>query len=210
MFHNLEQLLISYADKLPLEVFLFLGSILEEVIAPIPSPFIPVAAGSVSALQAKPLIFLFWLAAFGAVGKLIGAWVLYIFADYAEDIVLGKFGKILGVSHKEIESVGKHLTGGHRDLIVLTVLRALPIMSSTLVSVVSGVLKINKKTYTIATLVGTYIRDLLFLYFGFAGLQTFGSLVNGLEDTESKIQAVSGGVILVLLVWLFFKRRKNS
>ena len=45
MFHTLEQTLLSYADKLPLEIFLFIGSIVEEVIAPIPSPFVPVAAG---------------------------------------------------------------------------------------------------------------------------------------------------------------------
>lgn len=209
MFHTLEQIIISYADKLPLEIFLFLGSIIEEVIAPIPSPFIPVAGGSISAIQTKPLIFLFWLAAFGAIGKVIGAWVLYILADKAEDLVLGKFGKYLGVSHKQIESVGKHLNHGGRDMVVLTILRALPIMSSTLISVVCGILKVNKKTYTVTTLVGTYLRDLLFLYFGFAGLHTFGSVVNGLQDTESKIQAVAAGVILTLLVWLFLKRRSS-
>src|SRR3990167_9664077 len=106
MFKAIEETLFSYADKLPLEVFLFAGSIIEEVIAPIPSPFIPVGAGTVAAVQEKPLLFLFWLAGFGAVGKVIGAWVLYFAAYKAEDIVLGKFGKFLGVSHKEIESVG--------------------------------------------------------------------------------------------------------
>ncbi|MEK7521314.1 MAG: VTT domain-containing protein [Patescibacteria group bacterium] len=209
MFHTLEQTLLSYADKLPLEIFLFIGSIVEEVIAPIPSPFVPVAAGSVSEIQGKAFFFLFWLALFGAVGKLIGAWFLYLAADKAEDVVLGKFGKFLGISHKEVEAVGKHLNHGGRDIIVLTALRALPIMSSTLISLVSGILKVNKKTYTVATLVGTYLRDLLFLYFGYAGLHTFGSLVTGLEDTESKIQAIAAVGILIFLVWIFFKRRKS-
>ncbi|MBI2267917.1 MAG: VTT domain-containing protein [Candidatus Blackburnbacteria bacterium] len=208
MFTQIESLIISYSDKVPLEIFMFLGSIIEEVIAPLPSPFIPIAAGSVTALQGKPLSILLWLAAFGAMGKVLGAYVLYFAADKAEDIVIGKFGKIFGVTHKEIEGIGKHLNQGYRDIVVLTILRTLPIISSTLVSVVCGTIKVNKKTYITATLVGTYFRDLLFLYFGFIGLSTFGSLVRGLESTESKLQALAAGAILIFLVFLLFKRRK--
>lgn len=206
---QVELALASWANQLPLEIFMFAGSIVEEVIAPLPSPLVPATAGSVAALQNRPLGTIAWLAAFGATGKVIGAWVLYLLADKAEDIVVGKFGKFLGVSHKKIEGIGKHLQGGRRDLAVLTLLRALPVVSSTLVSVVCGTIKVNKRVYTLATFIGTYFRDLLFLYFGFAGLSAFSNVIAGLENTESKLQLISLSAIFVFLTWLFLKKRRG-
>ncbi|OGY09371.1 MAG: hypothetical protein A2700_01810 [Candidatus Blackburnbacteria bacterium RIFCSPHIGHO2_01_FULL_44_64] len=207
---TLETLLTSYADKVPLELFIFFGSAIEEIIAPIPSFAVVTVAGATAALQRQPLITLFVLAGFGAIGKVIGAYFLYILSDKAEDLVVKRFGKFLRVSHKEIENIGRHFGFGRRDLFILTLLRALPIVSSTLVSVVSGAIKLNMRTYLIGTLIGTYFRDLTFLYFGYAGVGTFESITSGLEDLESKIQALAVIAILGILIWLFFKRKKHQ
>jgi membrane protein DedA with SNARE-associated domain len=209
LLESIEPVLVSFSDKVPLEIFISAGSFIEEIIAPIPSFLVVTVAGSVAALQEKPLAVIFWLAIFGALGKLAGAWVLYVFADKAEDLVLGRFGKVLGISHKEVESIGKHLNRGRRDLFLLILLRALPIISSALISVVCGVLKVNRRTYVISTLVGTYIKDLIFLYFGFAGIASFESTLHGLNSLESKIQVLSVVAIFLLLAGVYWKRRRT-
>lgn len=209
MLNQIEAYLIEYAHKVPLEIFAAVGSTVEEIIAPIPSPIIMTVAGSVAELQGKPITILLWLAMFGAIGKVLGAYVLYFFADKGEDFILGRFGKFLGVTHKEIESIGKHFNKGKRDILILILLRATPIVSSTLISVFSGIIKINLKVYLLATLIGTYIKDLLFLYIGYTGLATFHSLTNKLDTIESKLQTITVVVILIIFIVYYLKKRKT-
>lgn len=210
IFAEVEQTLISYADKVPLELFTLVGTFVEEVIAPIPSPLMMTTAGSIAALQGKAMSYLLVLSVIGAIGKLFGAWILYFFADKAEDIVLGRFGKLLGVSHADVEKVGKHLNGGLRDDLILIVLRALPIIPSSVVSVGSGILKINLKTYLYTTFIGTIIRDFVFLYFGFVGVSAFEGYIKGFESVESMIQIAVAAVLLAFMGYMYYKRHKNK
>lgn len=210
IFTEIEHTLVSYADKVPLELFTLVGTFVEEVIAPIPSPLMMTTAGSLAALQGKAMSYLLVLSVIGAVGKLFGAWILYFFADKAEDIVLGRFGKFLGVSHKDVESVGKHLNGGYRDDLILIVLRALPIIPSSVVSVGSGILKINLKTYLYTTFIGTIVRDFVFLYFGFIGVSAFGGYIRGFESVESLIQIGVAGAIFLFFAYMYYKRGRGK
>ena len=209
-FTGLEQTLVAYASKVPLELFTLVGTFVEEVIAPIPSPLMMTTVGSLAALQGKAFSYLLILSVIGAVGKVFGAWILYYFADKAEDIVLGRFGKFLGVSHADVERVGKHLNGGYRDDIILIVLRALPIIPSSVVSVGSGILKINLKTYLYTTFLGTIIRDFVFLYFGFVGISAFEGYIKGFESVESLIQIGVAGILFVGMVYLYWMRGKHK
>ena len=210
VFSGLEQTLVAYADKVPLELFTLVGTFVEEVIAPIPSPLMMTTVGSLAALQGKALSYLLVLSVIGAVGKLFGAWILYYFADKAEDIVLGRFGKFLGVSHSDVEKVGKHLNGGYRDDLILIVLRSLPIIPSSVVSVGCGILKVNLKTYLYTTFIGTIIRDFVFLYFGYVGVSAFEGYIKGFESAESLIQIGVAALLLVFMGYMYYKRGRHS
>ena len=83
MFTYIETVLMSFVNILSLEVFVFVASIIEEVIAPIPSPTVMVVAGSVAQLQERALFFLIPLAIIGALGKVIGALFVYVLPDTA-------------------------------------------------------------------------------------------------------------------------------
>lgn len=205
-----EVLIENLAQSVPLELYVPIGALIEEIIAPIPSPIVMTTAGSIAIAQHLPLSYLFLLAPLGAIGKTIGAYVLYFISDKAEDFVLTKLGKFIGVSHKEVESIGKHFKGGIKDDIILTVIRATPVIPSAPVSVVCGVLKIKLRTFLISTLVGTTIRNAIFLYFGFAGLATFENIVNGLNTFESIIQAIMVLVVGAIIVWAYHTRRKRG
>lgn len=210
IFTEIEHTLILYADKVPLEVFTLVGTFVEEVIAPIPSPLMMTTVGSIAALQGKAMSYLLVLSVIGAVGKLFGAWILYFFADKAEDIVLGRFGKFLGVSHADVEKIGKHLNGSYRDDLILIVLRALPIIPSSVVSVGSGILKINLKTYLYTTFLGTIVRDFVFLYFGFVGVSAFEGYIKGFESAESLIQIGIGIALFLFIAFMYYRRGRGN
>lgn len=209
-FNQAVDIIQSYALKLPLEIFVPLGAFIEEVIAPIPSPFIMTTAGTISAGRALPFIYLVWLALIGSVGKTSGAWVLYYATDKAEDFVLRRFGKFLGVTHREIEGIGKRFGKGWKDDVTLFFLRTLPILPSAPISVVSGLIKINIRTYIVSTFFGIFVRNLIFLYFGYSGIEVYRNVIQGFEGAQSIAQIIMFVVLGAVIAWAYWKRNNHS
>lgn len=203
-------LIKSLAYIIPLDVFAFIGSFVEEVIAPIPSPLVMTTAGSLTHSQNHTLLYLLWLALAASFGKTIASWLYYVVADKTEDLVLTRFGKFIGISHKEIESIGKHFNGTWRDDVVLLVVRALPIMPTSLVSVVCGFIKLNMRTYLQSTFIGYFIRSFIFLYIGYTGMATYGNVQNEIGSIESFAKAISGIGLIIFLGSIFYKRNKEN
>lgn len=207
MFDALTDWLLSTAQHIPLEAFTFFGSFIEELIAPIPSPIVMTVTGSIAAAQERALLTLLWLSFIGALGKTIGAVLVYWIADKAEDVFVGKFGHLFGISRADMDALSARLTGHSRDLLILTFLRALPIMSSAVVSVCSGVLRVRMSLYIISTFVGTVIRDFFYLYVGYTGIETLSRLVHGFDSVESLIQSLIGLFIVLAFAFVVWKRK---
>ena len=197
----------ALAPTIPLEAFVILGSFIEEIIAPIPSFLVMGLAGTLARIHGEALWYLVVLAALGSLGKTLGTWVIYFVADKAEDLVMKKFGKYIGVTHVEIEAIGSRLHKGWRDFVFLFMARALPIVPSTPVSFVCGVIKLNLATYLSSTFFGTCVRNFLYLYLGYVGLSSYTQLRNGFEKTESLVQVLFAVVILALIVFAYLKRK---
>ncbi|OGC47144.1 hypothetical protein A2886_00660 [candidate division WWE3 bacterium RIFCSPHIGHO2_01_FULL_42_13] len=202
--------LTHLATKIPVTIFVTVGAFVEEVIAPIPSPLVMTLAGSIAEAQGRPVVFLLLLALLGAAAKTLGSWVVYFVSDKAEDLVLGKFGKFLGVSHKEVEGIGKLLSGGIKDDLILFLLRAIPIVPTAPVSIVSGLLKLKLRTYLNSTFWGTLVRNILYLYLGFSGFTTLESLNEGLETWESVGYVIIFALLAVLVIWFYQRRRSGG
>lgn len=194
------------AQLLPLPLFSFIGAFLEEIIAPIPSPFVMTGAGSLAHSQGQIWTYLVLLAITGAAGKTIASFIVYFLADKGEDVFLAKFGKFLGVSHKEIETIGKYLNKGWRDDLVLFLIRATPILPSGPVSAVCGIVKINRATFIRTTFVGSIFRNLFYLYVGFQGL----NLLSNLDQIKNVVTLVVVGVAGLALVYVVRFRRKKA
>jgi len=203
-------LIKNLAYTIPLDVFAFIGSFVEEIIAPIPSPLVMTTAGTLAHTQNHTLLYLFWLALAASLGKTIASWLYYVLADKTEDLILTRFGKSVGISHNEIENIGNHFNGTWRDDVILLVVRALPIMPTSLVSVVCGFIKLNMRTYLQSTFIGYFIRSFIFLYIGYTGMTTYGNVSNELVSIESFIKVVSGAGLVLFLVWIFYKRGKGK
>lgn len=210
MFAYFETILMSFVNTLSPEVFVFIASIIEEVIAPIPSPTVMVVAGSVAQLQERALFFLVPLAIIGALGKVIGALFVYVISDKAEDFVLRRFGNFFNVSHEDVEAFGKKLGNGKRDYVLLTVLRALPFIPSVLLSVGSGVLKIPLPLFIFSTFFGTIIRDGFYLYAGFVGTEILSAFVTQTTHMETYVEVFAAVVVISILVRMYFLKKKNK
>ncbi len=197
---NLITWLETLAQQIPVAWFVFLGAMIEEIIAPIPSPLVMMLSGSIAASQNSSLFFVFILALIGALSKTIGSLVIYFLADKAEDILVGKLGKFIGVSHDDTEGLGKFFREGKRDDLAIFLMRAVPVMPTAPVSVIAGIIKINLRTYIISTFFGLVVRNCIYLYLGYTSLDALDSLNEGFDSLEKIgyfILAIFGGLALL-------------
>jgi len=208
---HLEQILISYASKIPLEVFSFGTSFIEELIPPIPSPSIMITTGYLAQVQD----YLFWglisLAIVGAIGKTFGAGVIYLIVDKMEDLLSGRLARFIGISHQQIESLGQRLSHSWKDYVVLIILRALPVVPSTLLSVGCGFLKIRFCLFFVSTFLGSVIRNFIYIYLGYAGTKVATSLFMETTTTiKTYVQILVVLALVIFITFLYFRRSRNK
>jgi len=189
-------ILKNLSNFMPLEWFTFFGAFIEELIAPIPSPLVMTLAGSIASTNQASMVFLLLISLTGALGKTIGSYLIYLISNKAEHLIVGKFGKFIGVTEKEIDVISKKLNGGWKDYLVIFLLRAIPIMPTAPVSVVCGLIALDLKAYLSASFVGTIVRNIFYIYLGFTSL-------NALESINEDISAFEKLGYIILLVFMF-------
>ena len=206
MFQQISDFLASLAYVLPLELFVFLGSFIEEIVAPIPSVLITTLAGSLALAAGYGWAGLL-LAALASLGKSLGCAILYIIADKAEDFLLVRLGPTIGISHAEVERVGRFFKGGIRDYLILIVIRALPLSPSLPISVFAGIIKIPFALYNVATFIGNLIRSMMFIAVGYGGFSAYQSLLDRAVSLESMIQIGLVALLVLFIGWIYYLRK---
>lgn len=204
---SITSFLESLAHQLPLPAFAFVGSIIDEVIAIVPSPFVPLTVGSLVFSQGKPFGFLFLVALTGTIGKTLATLLTYWVADKLEDyLTTSRLGKILGVDKKEIEKYGRYLNGTKRDELIMVVLRTLPFVPTLPVSVIAGLIKLDIVSYTVTTFIGTYLRFMFYLIVAYEGVRKYQGLIETLDATTTIFEIT---IVLTFMGWLFLFLRKK-
>lgn len=210
MFSQIEAYLVDTAQTMSLELFSFLASFVEEVIAPIPSPTVMMLAGSLAKVQEYSMLGLLVLALFGALGKMLGALLIYIVADKAEDVIMHRFGKFFNITHEEVEAFGKKLSNGPKDYVFLTVLRAMPLIPSVLLSAGAGLLKIPLPVFLVSTFLGTVIKDGVYLYTGYMGLKIIEFFVRQASEYEIYVEVLIAISVLGFIAYRVMKKRAKN
>lgn len=173
-----------------------------------PSPLVMTLGGSLAAAKGMPMVYLLVLAVCGALGKTIGSFIVYWIADKFEHIITGKFGRFIGVTHQQVESLSRRLKG-RREWLVVFALRAIPIMPTAPVSFAAGVLELNKRIYLTATFAGVLVRDIFYLYLGFVSAGALDHLNDSLDTFESIGYILILAVIVAIFVLIYRKRRSG-
>jgi len=195
---------LEYLSKtINLEFFVIIGSFLEEIIAPIPSPFVMTTAAALAKAQNFVFLQLVTVVLVSSVAKTLSSCVIYLAADKLEDLVIGKFGKYIGVSHKLIEQIGAFLTGTWIDNFLLIIARALPFIPTSLVSVGAGVIKYDIKAFALMTFFGVIIRNSFYLGVGYFGWTQLDNIWQQIKGNPIFIGLL--GIALIFVVWLLFK-----
>lgn len=185
---------------------MLVGTFVEEVFSPIPAFSVLIPAGAAAKVQSMAIWYVCVLALLSGVGRVLGATVVYWLADKFEDIIFGKGRKIFGASHKEVEDLGKRLTGNSfRDWLLLFIMNAIPIFPGAFLSMACGFIKMRFDIFITATFAGTTISAAFFLYLGYFGVQTLAQLNN----LELASQIVGGVIVALILIWVLKKYHSN-
>ena len=187
----------NFSEIFPLEWFVFLGGIVEEVIAPIPSPVIMTFAGSTLSAVETGFYYLFLIGVLGAIGKTIGALVLYFIGYKMEDLFVEKYGSYFGLSKKLLNTYSSKINSLRFGVFWIAVLRALPFIPSAPFSGIFGILKYDYKKFLLGSLIGNIFRDTFYVVIGFYSFKNIDAILNGFESVDKVIT-------ILAIAFLFF------
>ena len=205
MFEWLIAWLETLAQNVDPALFVFIGSFVEEIVAPIPSPLIMATTAALAHSLQLPWLEILWILIVAAGSKTLSSLLVYWLAYESEHLLVGRFGKYVGLSTEMIEGVGRWVGKGYWDELVLLLLRSLPIVPSIVVSAACGVFKINLRTYLWTTFVGTFIRNGIFfsiLYFGWSQTEVVWNLL----DDRGELIALAA-IALAGAAWLAWQMK---
>ena len=141
----------------------FLGSVIEEVIAPIPSALVVVTAG-IAFVTAETLAgissqLLWFVVLPSALGVTLGSLVIYYLMLYLGKPFVERWGMWFGLKWSDIEKIENKYKEGNADWILVFVLRVLPVVPNVAINAFAGFTRVPLKTYISATFFGLLIRN---------------------------------------------------
>lgn len=182
------------------------GAIIEEIIVPIPSPIIPMAAGFIiiETNQILPAMIqiLFYIAIPASIASVISSYFVYAIAYFGGKPMIEKYGKWLDLSWEEIQRFERHF-GHEKEKYYVAGFRAIPIVPLSLVSGAAGLFRMNWKEYGFWSFIGMMPRNF--------GLAMIGWYVkDDVMAVASQIDHISTliAVAVVAVVGLFILDRK--
>lgn len=190
---------------------IFFASILEQIIAPIPSTAV-IMGSSFFIMGNSPVsffslekLFLF-IALPVAFGVTIGALIIYGAVYKLGKPFVDRWGKFLGLSWEDIEKTEQKYSKSNSMLLFLFITWAVPIFPSVVISAFCGFIKFDIKKYIYVTFFGTMVKAFIL---GFVAWQ-FGSLYSSLGPKISISEdLVLIGLIIGLIVIIIYKMYKK-
>ncbi len=183
---------------------IFIASILEEVVIPIPSSFVMTTSGFLF-LSGQSITFtslatlLLKVALPISLGLTLGSLVTYSLAYKFGRPAIEKIGKFFHISWKDVEKVQNYFNTKRSDEFALFVVRALPILPSIVVNLFCGVVRLNVRSYIIATFFGSLLRGFVVSFLGWQAGRLYVHYAYKI-DTVEKFMFYS---VLLLIIGLF-------
>jgi membrane protein DedA with SNARE-associated domain len=192
----------------------FLASVIEEVVAPIPSALVmtlsgflfiggPVNFGSIFELIYK-------VALPAAAGVTLGSLAVYAVAWWGGKILLDKWGKWIGLYWSDVEKMELKMKSSKRDEVAMLVARILPFVPSVAVSALCGFLRMHIFKYLYITFIGTLIRGFILGAIGWQVGNTYYKYAAIISRYEKLGLVIIITAVIVGLCFLFLKKRKQS
>jgi len=150
----------------------FLGSVIEEVVAVIPSALVQMGGGFflvTGALTVANFSKLFFVVAIpAAIGVTVGAGVIFLIFRHGGKAFIDRYGSWFGVSWDAIKEKSLVFKNHHHEYWFIFFLRIIPMLPSIIVCTYSAVSRISFVRYLVVTFFGTIVRAYIL---GFLGWQ---------------------------------------
>jgi len=204
---GLEGFIVSYG---PWAVFG--GSILEQVVTPIPSSVVVLGASFFLmkgvALSAGSLQTMFFnISIPAALGVTLGS-LLYYGISYKIGIpFVERAGKYLGVSIEDLEGVEKRVKESRYENLFLFTARCVPVIPSIAISLFCGLIRYNPRNYVLITFFGAMVQASILGIIGWQFGNFYLTLSEGLSFIDNIILVV---LVLVVLIFVLKKRSEKK
>lgn len=191
-----------------------LGGLIEQVVVPIPSPLVPMAAGFLfvsPALEFWPAIKEIFLKAAlpFAIGSTIGSTMVYAVAWYGGKWLIDKFSKWFSFKWEDVEKFQKRYFHGRKtDELLIFLFRAIPLIPSVLVSAACGAIRIKPPDFYFFTFLGLLIRGIILGFVGWQSGEALFKVSEGLDKWEMVFSVIIVLVMTAGLVLAYRGRKK--
>lgn len=190
----------------------FIGTVIEEIIAPIPSTLI-IIASSFFMLNSAPITLesvaklIFFISLPVGFGMTIGSTIIYAACYYLGKPFVERYGKYLGLKWNDIKKFNDKISNQKRDYLYIYIARAVPVIPSVAISGFCGVVRYNLKKYLILTFFGGVTRAFIL---GFVGWQ-FGTYYKNISMGLSNIEEILVIIIIVAIIgYVVYKKKKSK
>lgn len=190
----------------------FSVAFLQEVVPPLPSTAISLSLGFVL-LGGEPLttaalwrLFLY-VGLPVAAGLTMGSVIIYFLVRWGGMKIIDRWGKWIGVTNADIETLQSKLKGHAVDEVLLFASRAVPFVPSVAINIVAGLVRWNLGTFIILTFVGTIIRAMWSAALGWqlgSALQSYAAVIERIQLWAAALLVLGG----IGFVW--YRRRHVS
>lgn len=190
----------------------FGGSILEQVVTPIPSSVVVLGASfflmkgvalSVGSLQTM----FFDISIPAALGVTLGS-LLYYGISYKIGIpFVERAGKYLGVSVEDLEGVEKRVKESRYENLFLFTARCVPVIPSIAISLFCGLIRYNPRNYVLITFLGAIVQVSLLGIIGWQFGNFYLTISEGLSFIDNVILVV---LVLVTVIFVLKKRSEKK
>lgn len=178
------------------------GALIEEVIVPIPSPIVPMAAGFIlieTNLLLPALFQIFIIIAIPAsIASVLSSYFVFAIAFYGGEPMVKRYGKYLDLSWEEIQGMERYF-GEENEKYLVALFRMLPIVPLSLVSGAAGLFQMNWKEYGIWSFIGMIPRNFFLAFIGWYVRDDFMAFASRI-DTFSTWVAIAAVILVGLIV----------
>lgn len=193
----------------------FGATIVEEIIAPIPSAIIPLMAGffllpSTMYFAEVLLRGVLIIALPVSIGISIGSTLVYVLGYFGGKPAIEKSKKLTGINWQEIMNIEEKVTRGNRDEIALFILRLIPIVPGFAISGFCGVVRYPFQKFIIITFLGSFIRAFILGMIGWQAGELYVNYADIISRFEKIIFLIIFFLLFIFLAYRYFVKKSQN
>jgi len=185
------------------------GVVIEEIVVPIPSPVVPMAAGFIvvqaTSLPQALLEIIFLVVIPASLASVVSSYFVYGIAYFGGKPVLERYGYYLDVSWEEAKELEEKFASGKQHYYV-ALFRAIPVVPLSLVSGSAGLFRMDWKRYGLWTLIGMIPRTFFLALAGWYLKDGFVTVASYIDNLSTLILLATGGLVGA---YLFYRKYGN-